>query len=82
MNNFVQESQTFQLFQDTYLEGLLCDESSNDSESTLREDKGLEYECAQQEKSPRPIMTLCSIPFQVLTLGCERLNNENTSKKL
>jgi hypothetical protein len=51
MNNFVPESQTFHLFRGTDLEGLLCDESSNDSKSNLREDRGLEYECAQQEKA-------------------------------
>jgi hypothetical protein len=60
------------------LEGLLCDQSSNDFESNLHEDRSLEYECAQQEKSPLTIMISCSIPFQVLTLGFKRLNNEDT----
>jgi hypothetical protein len=41
-----------------------------------------EYECGHQEKSPTPIMILCSIPFEVLTLGFKRLNNEGTRNQL
>jgi hypothetical protein len=38
------------------LEASLCDESNEDLEFNLNEDRDLKYECAHQEKSPPPIM--------------------------
>jgi hypothetical protein len=72
----------FRLFPNIDLEGLLCDENNNDLESNLCEDRGLKYECAQQQESPPLIMISCSIPLQVLALGFERLNDEDTHNQL
>jgi hypothetical protein len=70
MVNIVRKSQMFHLFFETQIEGLLCDESSNeDLEPNLHSYREELFKCAQHEKSPPLIKQESPCPLMDIARG-------------